>query len=145
VNGSSLFARAGGRLALPGLTSLVTNGTFQADGTNTATGVGSVLDVSALTTLTQQNAWTVRAQSGGTVNLSGLTTLTSTKGITLIDTGNSTILNPALTTLVGVNVTLDGTDAAVADSWVSFTNGDLTITGGPLTLPSLVDFSGSNL
>jgi RHS repeat-associated protein len=139
VNGSSLLVHAGGSLALPGLTSYVSSGTFQVDG------VGSVLDVSALATVTQTGEWTVRAQSGGTIKLSGLTTLTSTKGIGITDTGNSTILDGSLTTLVGVTFTTDGTDAHLGDSWVSFTKGNLNITGGPLTLPSLVDFSGSKL
>ena len=40
---------------------------------------------------------------------------------------------------------LDGTDTQVANSWASFTNGILDITGGSLTLPNLTDFTGSSL
>jgi hypothetical protein len=145
VDSSNLFARFGGSLALPGLTSYAANGTFQADGTNTGTGKGSVLDVSALTTLTQTGGWSVNALTGGTVKLTGLTSLTSTHGIFITDTGNSTIVDSKLTGLNAVSATLDGSDAHVADSWTAFTNGDLSITGGSYTLAKLTDVFSSAL
>ena len=61
-------------MSLPNLTSYSSdNNTFQADGT------GSVLDVSALTNVTQQGPWDIKATNGGTLNLGGLTSLTCTK------------------------------------------------------------------
>jgi hypothetical protein len=137
---SNLSAQSGGSLALPGLTTYASNGnTFQANGTK------SVLDMSALATLTPQGAWTVDARNGGQVNLNGLTDLNAVKSITLDESGNSTILDGHLTTLDKVNVTLDGADTQDANSWTSFTNGNLTITGGSYNLPGLTDVDGSNL
>ena len=61
---SNLNVSGGGQLALPGLTSYLSNGNnFQAQGS------GSVLDVSALTTLTQQAYWNINAISGGEVSV----------------------------------------------------------------------------
>ena len=140
VDGSNLIAENSGTLALPGMHTYSSNGAyFQANG------YGSVLDVSPLTTLTQQGGWTVNAYTGGTIKLSGLTSLNSTHGISINDSGGSTILDPNLTTLTGVTATLDGTDAHVADSWTSFTNGDLTVGTGSYSLPGLSDVDGSYL
>ncbi|HBI43673.1 MAG TPA: hypothetical protein DDY78_12610 [Planctomycetales bacterium] len=143
VDGSHLSVQNGGALALPGLTRLtnpdVATTTFEAYGR------GSVLDVSALTTLTQLTYLDVVAQSGGEVKLTGLTSLSTQQFISVIDTGNSTLLDPNLTTLNGVRVTLDGTDAQVANSWTTFINGTLAITGGSLTLPGLNDYANSTL
>ncbi len=72
VDDSNLHAQSGGTLALPGLKSYACGGyTFQADGSD------SVLDVSALTTVTQTGGWVIDATNGGEVNLSGLTNLTA--------------------------------------------------------------------
>ena len=117
VSQASLYAEAGAVLSLPQLTSSVSNGTFQADGT------GSVLDVSNLATLTQTGGWTVNAYDGGTIKLSSLTSLTSTHGINIYDNTGATILDANLTTLTGVNATLDGSDANVANAWSKFTSG----------------------
>ncbi len=138
VDGSRLYAGNGATLSLPKLTSYNSNGTFfQADGT------GSVLDVSALTTLTQQGSWQVYATGGGTVKLTGLSgSLNSTQGIYLTDSG--TLLDSNLTSLVGVTVYLAGSDPQVASSWKSFTGGSLTVVGS-YSLPNLTDVDGSNL
>ena len=104
-----------------------------------------MLDVSALTTVTQQGGWTINANNGGEIKLSGLTSLTGTDGINITDTGGSTILDGNLTTLSGVNVTLDGTDTQVANSWITFLNGGLTVTGGAYTLPDLTTLTGQGL
>ena len=166
LDGSYLITQDGGSLTLPGMRSYASNG-----GYFQATGAGSVLDVSALTTLTQTGSWTVYAQNGGDVKLTGLTTLVSTHGITLNDTAGSTLsltgvtsvngsnsaisitdtgnsgllLNASLTNLPGVNVTLDGTDAHVADNWTKLTGGELIVETGSYTLPNLTDLDGSYL
>ena len=140
VSEASLYAEAGATLSLPNLTKSVSNGTdFQAEGAK------SVLDVSALTTLTQNNNWTVNSYSGGEVKLTGLTSLTSTHGIYFNDSGDSTIVDNNLTSLTGVNVNSDGSDTQLANSWKSFESGQLTVTGGSYTLSSLTDVNGSNL
>ena len=111
---------------------------FQADD------AGSVLDVSALTNLTQQGPWDIDATNGGTLNLGGLTSLTSTQGVSITDTGGSTLLDGELTNLNGVDVTLDGTDTQVAGAWTSFA-GSITLTGGSDTLPNVASASFSGL
>ncbi len=138
VDGSNLQASSGGKLTLLGLKSYQSNySTFQADG------AGSVLDVSALATVNPSGAWYVDASNGGEVNLSGLNSLQG--NIAISDTGGSTLLDPQVTTLSGVTVTLDGSDAQVANSWTSLTGGTLRVTGGSVTLPGLTDVDGSNL
>ena len=88
VSQATLIAQAGATLSLPNLHSYVSNGTYFQ-----ATGAGSVLNVAALATLTQQGTWTVYAQNGGEVKLSAITALTSTHGIGINETGNSTLLD----------------------------------------------------
>ncbi len=145
VNGSSLDVEGGGGLALPKLTSFVANGSyFTANGTNTATGAASVLDLSNLTHMTQSGGWQIEASNGGEIKLTGLASLTSTNGITIYDTNGSTLLN-ALTSLTGINVHLDGTDAQVANTWTQFLNGNFTVTGGSYALPGLTNVNGSSL
>ena len=137
LSGAGLYAESGATLSLPHLSSSVSNGTFQADGR------GSVLDLSGLTTLTQQVGGGINAYVGGEINLSHLTSLTGTNGISLTDGG--TILDGKLTSLNGVSASLDGTDKLVANYWTSFTNGNLTVWGGSYSLPGLTDVDGSNL
>ncbi|HVA50299.1 MAG TPA: DUF4214 domain-containing protein [Pirellulales bacterium] len=143
VSQANLDAENGATLSLPKLTSTITNGSFTANGT------GSVLDVSALTKVTQQAGWNVNATAGGEVKLSGLTSLTSTQGININDSGNSTLLDGKLTSLNGVGVTLDGTDPHVADAWTKFTSGTLTVYGNSVgtgySLSALTDVDQSNL
>jgi YD repeat-containing protein len=135
-----LFAEGGATLSLPQLTSYSPNGGYlRADGT------GSVLDLSAVTTLAPTGYWDLYATDGGEVKLTGLTSLTGTQNINITDTGNSTLLDGNLATLSGVNVTLDGTDTQVANSWTSFTGGSLTVTGGSYTLSSLGDMDNSSV
>lgn len=151
VDGSSLYVSNGGQLALPGLTSYATNETYFS-----AEGSGSVLDVSALTTLKKAifyPEWYIVAASGGTVNLTGMTSFTGpTSGdgekgyISIIDTGGSSLLlNSKLTTLDSVQISLDGTDTQVVNSWTTFTNGTLKISGGSYNLPGLTDIDGSGV
>ena len=113
---------------------------LQADGAN------SLLDVSALTSETEEPSGSLQdeATDGGTLNLSGLTSLTSTQGINIIDTGGSTLEDGELTDLNGVDVTLDGTDTQVASAWTTFA-GSITLNGGTETLPNVATASFSGL
>jgi hypothetical protein len=140
VDGSSLQVLNGATLSLPNLTTYDSSFT-----TLQAQGEGSVLDLSALTTITETESWSINAYDGGEIDLTGLTSLTSAYHSTITDTGSSTILNANLTSLDGVDVYLDGTDTHVADSWSSLTNGLLKATGGSYTLTALVDVDGSSL
>lgn len=137
---ASLNALNGAYFDLPNLTTYTTSGTFRASGT------GSVLDLSALTSFTQQAGWLIQAETGGTIDLMGLTSLsnTLTGGITLQVTGGSNFLNQ-LTTVNKVGVTLDGTDADIANTWTELQNGSLNVGGGTYSLPNLTNINGSNL
>jgi RHS repeat-associated protein len=143
VSGASLYAQSGATLSLPQMTSYTPSSpklaTFQADG------AGSVLDVSALTTVNKVGGWQIEATNGGTLNLNGLTSLASQYTVFVTDTGNSTLLDSNLTTLNDVDVTLNGTDTHVADSWTTFTNGTLTVRGGSYSPAGLTDVNDSGL
>ena len=169
VNGSSLVTQNGGALALPNLTTYTEtdNTTFE------ATGVNSVLDLSALTTLGSMSGyWHAEALAGGTVNLSGLTTINEPNaGVQFTadgsgsqlnlsaltsfteDGGNSTFevtdsataMASSLTTFSGLQITLDGTGMIATSQWTTLTSSSLTITGGAYTLPSLTDITLTSL
>jgi len=139
VDGASLYVAGGVTLALPGLRNLDANfTTFQADG------AGSVLDLSALSNVTQEGPLWLNALSGGTLKLGSLTSLTSTQEINITDTGGSALQDGDLTDLGGVDVTLDGTDAQVASAWTTFA-GSISVTGGTQTLPKVATASFSAL
>ena len=92
----------------------------------------------------------IEVSKGGEIDLTAMTSFTGFgANNTLLDTGGSKILDPNVTTLsdFGDNpgVTLDGSDTQVANSWQSFTNGSLDISGGSYTLPGLTDVDGSDL
>jgi YD repeat-containing protein len=142
VNYSSLYAESGGKLSLPNLTSYITNGTFEAENS------GSVLNVSALTTVTLgTGGWSLNAYTGGTLNISGLTSISSSNNsYHITDTGASTIIAPNLTTLNGVSANFDGTDSPqIAQTWTSFTNSNFVVTGGSYTLPNLTNVNQASL
>ncbi|OYV87379.1 MAG: hypothetical protein B7Z73_10200, partial [Planctomycetia bacterium 21-64-5] len=146
---SHIFARTcdvytwlagGGQLALPNVTSYVSNNTtFQ------AYPAGSLLDLSALTSVTQTGSWTIQPYNGGKIKLSSLTSLTSTKGIAINEfnsgssldlssltdfsggggtsslrvTNNSTLYDGSLVSLSGVAATLDTSITQVSTEGVS--------------------------
>ena len=95
--------QTGGSLALPGLTSYDAVDYGGYDGFH-ADGAGSVIDLSALTSVTQQSSsFYIQATSGGKLNLMGLRSLTGQGlygDIDVIDTGHSFILASNLTALV---------------------------------------------
>jgi RHS repeat-associated protein len=142
IDNSSLFAQSGGSLSLPGLASYTSSTltTLQADGT------GSVLDLSFLTAITQSNYTHINATKGGKVNLNALTSLSSAgNNLQIIDSGTSMLVTGSLTSLGGVTLNTDNTDAQLASSWTTFTNGSLTVTAGTLVLPSMTTFAGSSM
>jgi hypothetical protein len=142
ISAASLNAQSGATLGLPELTTYSGNGS----GTFAVDGAGSVLDLSALATISEEDgSVSLSATNGGVLNLSGLTD-TSLSGGSITDTGGSSLLlDSNLTTLCGIDVTLDGTDTQVANPWTSLTAGSLTITGGSYSLPKLTDVDGSSL
>jgi hypothetical protein len=171
ADGSSLWVYGGGTLALPALTSYAGAAfgtTFQ------ATDANSKLDLSHLTRLTganSSNTLNVQGLNGARLDLSGVTSNPGGSIAVLADGANSvldlsrlprlgsdsnynsslqarhsgTISVPALTALSRVDVTLDGSSAAIGTAWTTFVSGTLTVSGGSYTLPKLADFITSNV
>lgn len=141
ADGSSLDVQNGATLKLPSLTQYAADSTtFKAQGT------GSLLDASALTAVTEPGGWSVVSYPGDSVDLSALAEISSTSHSALSFGGGGTIVAGKLTTLDGVDVTLDGSEPEIADSWTSLTNGSLTLwDAGAITLPHLTDADGSDL
>ena len=140
VSQGNLYASGGATLSLPMLTSYEADSTvFQAYGMN------SVLNLRALSTTAEESNWYINAINGGLIDLNGLTSLPATYDVFITDNGNSTILDNNLTSLSDAIVTLDGTDANVANSWTDLTNGGLTITGGSYDLTALSDIDNTSL
>ena len=164
----TLRVTSGGTLALPGLTSYQHVTTANSRGvTFEASGVGSVLDLSNITTITSSDATfsdiDVQALSGGKVDLSSLTELTagtvhfkaqSTGSIldlssmdTFNSTGNSTLearnatvtLKPGLASLKQVGVVIEGTGVMDISSLTQMDRGYLQLIGASRTLPNLTD------
>jgi uncharacterized delta-60 repeat protein len=138
VDRSSLLVASGGTLALPNVKTYVAGpADFFADG------AGSVLDLSSLDSVSQQQpTLSISATNGGEVNLDSLTSLS---GSIINDKGNSRLLDSHLTEIDHTFITLDGTDAQVAASWTEFVAGSLFVTGGSYDLPQLTDVDGSNV
>ena len=76
ADGANLYATAGGTLALPGLTSYAALSAFNTDRRFRSDGGGSVLDLSACSTVSGGTSYTqelwVQAWSGGHVLLGGV-------------------------------------------------------------------------
>ena len=142
ISGASLTAEGGATLSLPELTTYASGaGTFFE-----ATGAGSVLALSALTSITQTDLTSLYAQNGGDLNLSGLRSLSTPDINTVIfDTGGGTLQDGNLATINGYNVMLDGSDAHVADAWTSLTNVNLSVNGGSYSLGGITDVNGSDI
>ncbi len=174
ISSASLYAESGGSLELPTATSY-TNANSSDDTFFEASGSGSTLALVGLTTVgVLQSYWNLQATQGGsldlpalttiftsggtaemvqisadgsgsTIDLSSLSSLATTGDSTLAATNQATIQDGSLTFLFGINVTLDGTDPQIGNSWTSFTIGSLAVTGGSLDFPNLTDFAYSNL
>ena len=150
MTGGSLYAEAGATLSLPNLTSFTET---NSDSTFEATGLSSVLNLSALTTLgSMTGTWNVDALAGGTVNLSGLTAIDQPNASVLFEAdGSNSLLNisevtsinaggsspqsdlqvtdsetvdaPVLITFVDTDITLDGTGSIATSQWTNFVDG----------------------
>jgi hypothetical protein len=117
--GADLFIQGleGGSIDLGGVTE-VSGGAAQI----LATGVGSVVDISVMTTFNDTNGNT-------------------TSSIQALDGG--AVLMPLLTDLNGVNLTLDGTGALPTAQIVYYNNGTVTATEVAADFSNAVDVSGS--
>ncbi len=112
-------ASNGGQTALPSLTAISATVTPYVQ--ITASGAGSSIDLTSLTSFTAQKGYGV-----------------------LSDTSGATIIDPALLSLDGVDVTVDGAGLSTA-LWTSLTDGSFTATGGTYTFNLLTDFDSSSV
>ena len=113
IDDSEMQVASGGHLSLPLITSASNAIRFS------AAGAGSVLDVSAITSMNGFDNQ-LSATSGGAI-----------------------LLNAGLMSLVGTFVTVDGTETFPLGQFTSITNGGITVLGGTYLLPNLTDFDGS--
>ena len=148
---SELKVTNGGAVTAPALASF-SNINIILDGTGTvatsqwASIAGGSLTVSggayAFPAVTDLDNSSLTVKIGGSLTLTNLTSLTNTS---ISDTGNSILATPELATLNKVNVSTDGTDSSLGSAWTTFTNGNLSVTGGTLTLPDLNDIANSSI
>lgn len=141
IDGSSLHVSNGATLALPTLTNYIA----KQGSTLAASGSGSVLDLSALTSISALATGSVNVTNGGEAKLTAMTSINGHGIISIDDTGGSKLLAPHLTNLTQVDATLDGSDQQVAANWIDFTGGRLTVVGGSYSLPALMDVDGSSV
>ena len=140
IDGTSLTVFGGGDLAL-GVTSYSDywSSTFQVFGTN------SVLDLSALTMIDGDNGVMslLASGNGSEIDVSALTSLNTPQRGTLSVTQSGTILDGSLTALHNMAVNLDGTGKLATRQWTTLTDGELSISGGRYTSPTTGTSSGS--
>ena len=142
INASSVTVR-GANVSMPGITTYAASSSFSS-GVFTATGDGSVLDLSHLTTDTQ-GSLSISAQGvGSSVDISSLPSFSTNSSLSATQHGN-VVINPAITNLAGVSVTVDGTGTLAISQVTTLTNARLTVQGGDYTLPNLVHIDGSSL
>src|SRR5260370_2178276 len=100
-------------------------GAWQADVSGGGTG-----NLSGLTTVTEPGAVVqfMADGAGSTLNLSPLTSFAGASLSKFVVTNSATVLASSLTNFNNVDITLDGTNTQVANSWT-------TVTGGTPTLP----------
>jgi hypothetical protein len=130
ITNGSLSAKSGAQLSLPTLTAIDTGGVTDSTVSLGADGIGSVLNVSALTTY---RGGSTGSHRGFTYPVNG--DLSATNG--------GTVLAGALTNPNGVDLTLDGTGALAISQWTAYDGGLATISGGTYTFPNLTNADGT--
>ena len=169
---SNVDVSSGATLSLPGVTTY-TESISSSQLTATGTGSTLELDNLTSLALADQLSVTIQALAGGTVDLPALTQIaTSTVNLnstgtnstldvsaltsiaitntvadyhsSLSATSGGTILDGSLTSLDGTDLSLNGTNNLSTSQFTSYTNGDLTVTGGAYNLAALTDIDESD-
>ncbi len=170
LDGANLYASGGAVLTLTGATTY----TASPGSTIQASGKGSEIDLSKVTTLTgsTSNTLYVTATSGGEVNMSevnsnpvgrvffsstgsgsvlDLSSLATINGdpndytSSLTDSTGGTVLDPLLTSLIHTDLDLDGSGAIATRQITSFTSASLNLSGGKPDLSNLATITDGNL
>jgi hypothetical protein len=154
LSGANLTAETGGKMLFPDATSYT--GSNGANTTISATGSGSKISLTALTTFAgggydgysgTQYATSIQATSGGEIDLAGAIGINpnaSNNIITLDNTGG--ILGVAgITSLTSTNLTDEGGESLSFTKATSLTAVNLTASGGSqLLFPDATSYTGSN-
>ncbi len=153
IDDSSLYVYGGGSLALPGVTSYVSEGnTFQAEQYPYFADTEGTLSLPNLMSIGGYGLSITAFGPGSVVSLPALETFTSMFNDAVLSvTDSGTVDDGALTTLTGVAVTLDGTGTMQTAQWTSLTDGSLAVTAGHYSSTSsppfaaLSDIDGSSV
>ena len=163
ADGASFFVNDGVRLALPNLTSYTTSDQTFDNSIFRATGVGSILDLSNLTsiegTIRPITFHLIEALEGGKVNLSSVTEITGPEGGSgndrgvqvLADGNNSEVDFSMLTSFTNSASEPDSKLTARNNGTVSANNltmldgVNITSDSSTLNLPGLTDYNGDNI
>ncbi|MGD9723817.1 MAG: beta strand repeat-containing protein [Pirellulales bacterium] len=148
LDNSSLFAGANGILTLPNLASYV----LPASGTKSfqASGAGSKLDLTALTSITgTTGGLDVNALSGGTIELDGLASTTARDIDFEVDGATSTLNLSALTsindsTALGT-LLIENNGTLVAPLWSTYNGGTVTVNNQSVSLANFTNLDNSSL
>ncbi len=140
---------SGSTLSFPSLTTLSADSTTGTSRIIVNALAGGHVGLGAVTTLSGPVQFTSDG-AGSQIDLSATTTFQGfsvpfDKNSSIQVTNGGTLLDGALATLSAVNVTLDGSNAHVGDTWTTFTGGSLAITGGSDTLPALTVVNGPSV
>jgi hypothetical protein len=148
LNGGSLFAGAGGQLNLPNATTYAeapfSNTFFQ------ATGAGSKIDLTAITSLTGTNgSLSVQALAGGTIELDGVTSTTARDLNFDVDGASSTLKLDVMTSMsdssLASNLTIENGGTLTAPVLATYSGGTITVNNQTVTLSSLTNVDASSL
>ncbi len=149
ADSSKLYVNGGGTLALPKLTAYANPASVQAY--FQASGAGSVLDISALTSVGAIPGWfwDVQAQQGGLIKLSGLTSVGSgSQNVYLSADGSGSEIDvSALTSFASPSgsFALSNGGIILDPQLASFNNATLTDSGEAVTLAKLSNADSSKL
>jgi RHS repeat-associated protein/uncharacterized repeat protein (TIGR01451 family) len=144
---SNMTFQASGASSVLDLSALTSLGTMSSDWYVKALSGGTV-NLSGLTTISQPNSGP-RFEANGVnsvLNLTALTSLTGNYNGFLSVTNSATLQAPLLTTFTSIDVVLDGTVTVATSQWASLTGGgSLTVQGGSYSLANLVNVDNSSL
>ncbi len=173
INASGVTVSNGATLALPAVTSYQGPAAELTTVTLEATGAGSILDLSHITSLVGATVFAsganFEALAGGNVkltavpgitgqglfksdgtnsslNLSALTTVaTGDNGVTstLQCTNGGTVLDSLLTTMSGLTLALDGTATMATSQMTSLTTGQINVSGGTPNFTGMTNINAS--
>jgi len=148
LTGGHLFAGAGGQLNLPNASTYAEtpfgNTTFQ------ATGAGSKIDLTSVTSITGTNgSLNVQALAGGTIELDGLTSTTAHDLNLSVDGASSVLKLDALTSASDSsfisNLTIANGGTLTAPVLSTYSGGMITVNNQSVTLASLTNVDASSL